>query len=139
MLEGDAASVVRFNQTADLLAPVTALGSASDPFDVGRTTIKNILSSSQLDPGGSTSIGAGIQTGRQALNAAPGFDVDSLVVLTDGMENTPPMIADVAADINALTYSIGFGKPENISVAALQAISGNLGGYLLITGAISGG
>ena len=138
MLEGDAASVVRFNQTADLLAPVTALGSASDPFDVGRSTIKNILSSSQLDPGGSTSIGAGIQTGRQALNAAPGFDVDSLVVLTDGMENTPPMIADVAADINALTYSIGFGTPENISVAALQAISGNLGGYLLITGAISG-
>jgi hypothetical protein len=44
----------------------------------------------------------------------------------------------VAADINALTYSVGFGTPENISVAALQAISGNNGGYLLITGAISG-
>jgi len=59
-------------------------------------------------------------------------------VLTDGMENTAPFIADVAADINALTYSVGFGTPENISVAALQAISGNHGGYLLITGAISG-
>ena len=138
MLEGDAASVVRFNQTADLLAGVTTLGSASDPFDAGRSAVKNILSSSQLDPGGSTSIGAGIQTGRQALNAAPGFDVDSLVVLTDGMENTAPFIADVSADINALTYSVGFGTPENISVAALQAISGNNGGYLLITGAISG-
>lgn len=138
MLEGDAASVVRFNQTADLLAGVTTLGSASDPFDVGRTTIKNILTGSQLDPGGSTSIGAGIETGRQALNAAPGFDVDSLVVLTDGMENTAPFIADVAGDVNAFTYSVGFGTPQNISVSALQAISGNHGGYLLITGAISG-
>jgi hypothetical protein len=138
MLEGDGASITRFNQTADLLAGVTTLGSATDPFDVGRTTIKNILNSSQLDPGGSTSIGAGIETGRNALNAAPGFDVDSLVVLTDGMENTAPFIADVASDINALTYSVGFGTPENISVSALQAISGNHGGYLLITGAISG-
>lgn len=138
MLEGDGASLVRFNQTSDLLAGVTTLGSATDPFDVGRTTIKNILNSSQLDPGGSTSIGAGIETGRQALNAAPGFDVDSLVVLTDGMENTAPFIADVASDINAFTYSVGFGTPENISVSALQAISGNHGGYLLITGAISG-
>jgi hypothetical protein len=138
MLEGDAAAVVRFNQTADLLAGVTPLGAASDPFDVGRSTIKNILNSSQLDPGGSTSIGAGIETGHQALAAAPGFDVDSLVVLTDGMENTAPFIADVSADLNVQTYSVGFGTPENISVAALQAISGNHGGYLLITGAISG-
>jgi hypothetical protein len=54
------------------------------------------------------------------------------------MENTAPFIADVASDINALTYSVGFGTPENISVGALQAISGNHGGYLLITGSISG-
>lgn len=138
MLEGDGCSIVRFNQTADLLIGVTTLGAASDPFDAGRTAVKNIITSNQLDPGGSTSIGAGIQTGRQALNAVSGFDVESLLVLTDGMENTAPFIADVAADINELTYSVGLGTPQNISVAALQAISGNHGGYLLITGAISG-
>lgn len=138
MLEGDGVALVRFNQTADLLAGVTPLGAASDPFDPGRSNIKSIVNGNQLDPGGSTSIGAGIQSGRQALNAAPAFDVDSLVVLTDGMENTAPFIADVASSINAFTYSIGLGTPENISVAALQAISGNHGGYLLITGAISG-
>jgi hypothetical protein len=137
MLEGDGVALVRFDQTADLLAGVTTLGVASDPFDPGRSNIKSIVNGNQLDPGGSTSIGAGIQTGRQALNAAPGFDIDSLVVLTDGMENTAPFIADVASSINAFTYSIGLGTPENISVAALQAISGNHGGYLLITGAIS--
>ena len=137
-LEGDGIALVRFNQTADLLAGVTALGSASDPFDPGRTTIKNIIGSNQLDPGGSTSIGAGLQTGRTALDAAPGFDVQSLLVLTDGMENTAPFIADVSSTINDFTYAVGFGTPENISVAALQALSGNHGGYLLITGAISG-
>lgn len=138
MLEGDGVSVARFNQAADLLAGVTTLGSATDPFDTGRFSIKSILNSSQLDPSGSTSIGAGIEVGRQTLNAAPASDVKSLVVLTDGIENTAPFIADVAADINALTYSVGFGTPQNISVAALQAISGNHGGYLLITGAITG-
>ena len=74
-LEGDGVALVRFNQAAQLLAGVTALGAASDPFDAGRTTIKNIVASNQLDPDGSTSIGAGLQTGRTALDAAPGFDV----------------------------------------------------------------
>jgi hypothetical protein len=137
-LEGDGIGIVRFDDTAQLLAGVTALGTASDPFDAGRTTIKNIIGSNQLDPAGSTSIGAGLETGRTALNAATGFDVQSLLVLTDGMENTAPFIADVAAQIDDFTYAVGFGKPDNISVAALQALSGNHGGYLLITGAISG-
>lgn len=138
MLEGDGIALVRFNQTADLLAGVTALGAASDPFDPGRSNAKSVVNGNPLDPSGSTSIGAGIQVGRQALNASSGFDVDSLVVLTDGMENRSPFIADVASSINAFTYSIGLGKADNISVAALQAISGNNGGYLLVTGAISG-
>jgi len=62
--------------------------------------------------------------------------VNSLVVLTDGVENSPRMIADVAADINEFTYAVGLGQPQNISVPALQTISGNNGGYLLVTGAI---
>jgi hypothetical protein len=46
------------------------------------------------------------------------------------------MIADVASDINEYTYAVGLGQPQNISVSALQTISGNNGGYLLVTGAI---
>ena len=60
----------------------------------------------------------------------------SLVVLTDGVENQPRLIADVAADINEFTYAVGLGQPQNISVPALQTISGNNGGYLLVTGPI---
>lgn len=138
MLQDDGVALVRFNQDAQLLAAVTTLGSPADPFDPGRSAIKNIISSNQLDPGGDTSIGDGIFEGRNALNAASGFDVNALVVLTDGVENQPKFIADVASSINEFTYAIGLGRPENISVSALQAISGNHGGYLLVTGAISG-
>jgi hypothetical protein len=58
------------------------------------------------------------------------------VVLTDGVENRSRMISDVASDINEFTYAVGLGQPQNISVSALQTISGNNGGYLLVTGAI---
>ena len=57
-------------------------------------------------------------------------------MLTDGIENQPRRIADVAPDITTSTYAVGLGRPQNISVTALQTISGNNGGYLLITGAI---
>ncbi|HEX6510378.1 MAG TPA: LodA/GoxA family CTQ-dependent oxidase, partial [Chloroflexota bacterium] len=139
MLEGDAIGVVAFNNTASTPESATTLGPAGDPFDPGRMNTKGILAGPGLTPSGSTSIGAGIVAGRNVLNAAgPGFDVRSLVVLTDGVENTPPWIADVAPQIDDFTYAVGLGTPQNTSAAALQAISGNHGGYLLLTGAVSG-
>jgi hypothetical protein len=75
--------------------------------------------------------------GRQALSGSTA-DVDALVVLTDGIENSPRWIADVAAEIDARTFAVGLGTAANTSAAALQTISGNNGGYLLVTGPISG-
>lgn len=135
MLEGDGVGLVSFNQTATVLQPITALGDGG-LSDASRGNTKDIINGNGLDPNGSTSIGNGIQAGRGILNSSAPFDVKSLVVLTDGMENTPLFIADVAASIDEFTYSIGLGKPQDISVPALQAISGNNGGYLLVTGSI---
>jgi len=136
MLEGDGVGLVSFNQAATVLQPITALGDGS-LSDINRGNTKDIINGNGLDPNGSTSIGNGIQAGRGILNSSPQqFDVNSLVVLTDGMENTPLFIADVASSINEFTYSIGLGKPQDISVPALQSISGNNGGYLLVTGPI---
>lgn len=136
MLEGDGVGLVSFNQTATVLQPITVLGDGS-LSDTNRGNTKDIINGNGLDPNGTTSIGNGIQAGRGILNSSPQpFDVNSLVVLTDGMENTPLYIADVASSINEFTYSIGLGKPQDISVPALQAISGNNGGYLLVTGSI---
>ena len=136
MLEGDGVGIVRFNQDAQVLQNVLPLGSGG-LSDVNRNTTKDVINGTGLDPSGQTSIGDGIFDGRGILNNTPTpFDVKALVVLTDGVENRARYIADVAAEINEFTYAVGLGKPQNISVPALQTISGNNGGYLLVTGAI---
>ncbi len=138
MLPGDGASIVRYNQDAQPLQPVLTLGDGG-LSDLNRTATIDVINGNGLDPQGATSIGDGIFEARGQL-AAPGgtYDVRSMLVLTDGVENTPRWISDVAAQINATTYAIGLGTPQNTSAAALQTISGNNGGYLLVTGAITG-
>jgi hypothetical protein len=136
MLEGDGVGLVAFNQDAQVLEPIVQLGDGG-LSDTNRGNTKDTITGNGLDPNGDTSIGDGIFEGRGILNAAATlFDVKALVVLTDGMENSARWIADVAGDINEHTYAVGLGQPQNISVSTLQTISGNTGGYLLITGAI---
>ena len=136
MLEGDGVGIVRFNQDAQVLQPIVQLGSGG-LSDINRSNTKDIINGTGLDPSGQTSIGDGIFEGRGILNSTTTtFDVKSLVVLTDGIENSARMIADVSSDINEFTYAVGLGQPQNISVPALQTVSGNNGGYLLVTGAI---
>lgn len=136
MLEGDGAGIVAFNDNSQVLQSVLPLGDGS-LTDLNRGATKDIITGPGLNPSGSTSIGDGIYDASGILAAAPSFDVKAMVVLTDGMENSPKYIADVASLINANTYAVGLGQPQNISVPALQEISGNNGGYLLVTGAIS--
>lgn len=136
MLEDDGVGVVRYNQDADPLQAVTPLGDPADPFDTGRADTKALFTGSELDPDGATSIGDGIFEGRQLLDDASGYDLESLVVLTDGKENRERWISDVAGEIDERTYSVGLGTPDNTSAPALQAVSGNHGGFLLITGEI---
>jgi len=136
MLEGDGVGVVRFNQDAQVLQSVAQLGNGG-LSDIARNTTKDIINGTGLNPTGETSIGDGIFEGRGVLNStATPFDLKALVVLTDGVENRTRSIADVAPEINEFTYAVGLGQPQNISVPALQNISGNNGGYLLVTGAI---
>jgi L-Lysine epsilon oxidase N-terminal/L-lysine epsilon oxidase C-terminal domain/von Willebrand factor type A domain len=139
MLEGDGVGLVRYNQDAQALQAVTALGPPGDPLDAARQATKDLINGPELSPTGSTSIGDGIYEGRQILDAAgSGFDLKALIVLTDGKENQPRWISDVAGQINERTFAVGLGTPENTSAPALQTISGNNGGYLLVTGPITG-
>ena len=136
MLEGDGVGIVRFNEDAQPLQSILQLGDGG-PSDTNRADTKAIITGTGLDPSGATSIGDGIFEGRLLLSTAPlSYDVNSLVVLTDGNENRTRFIAEVAGEINEFTYAVGLGQPQNVSAAALQTISGNNGGYLLITGEI---
>jgi hypothetical protein len=128
---------VRYNQDAQSLKGITALGPPGELFGP-RQDVKDIINGPDLLPSGATSIGDGIFSGRDILTAAPSsFDVKALVVMTDGKENRERWIADVAPQIDEFTYSVGLGRPENTSAPALQALSGNHGGYLLVTGPIT--
>jgi len=135
MLEGDGVGLVRYNDDAQVVQAVVPLGDGSGS-DVNRSNTIALINGTSFDPAGATSIGDGIFEGRKILDAAGSFDVKALTVLTDGIENRARFIADVAAEINEKTYAVGLGTPANTSAAALQAISGNHGGFLLVTGAI---
>ena len=63
MLEGDGVGIVRFNQDAQVLQSIVALGSGG-LSDINRSNTKDIINGNGLDPGGQTSIGDGIFEGR---------------------------------------------------------------------------
>lgn len=138
MLPGDGAGVVRYNQDAQALQNVLPLGDGG-LTDTNRTATLDVVNGTGLDPAGATSIGDGIDTGRALLGTATGtYDGRAMLVLTDGVENSPRWISDAAASLDATTYAIGLGTPQNTSAAALQTVSGNTGGYLLVTGPVVG-
>lgn len=140
MLPGDGVGIVRFNEDAQRLMEVQDVGAS--PGGAGRTTAIGIIQGSDLEPLGQTSIGDGVVNGRQMLDdaqAAPttDYDVTAMVVLTDGMWNQPPSLADVSGSINTNTYAVGLGIPSNISVPALTTLCQGNNGYLLVTGALT--
>lgn len=139
MQQGDGLSIVRFDNQVDTLMPVTDVGAI--PGGPGRMQAQDIDSThdpaNTIDPRGATSIGGGIVAGRAALNAAAGtYSNRAMIVLTDGLENTHPMIAEVGGSLSDQTFAIGFGQAAAISTAALNAITQNHGGYLIVTGPI---
>jgi len=140
MQPGDGLGIVRFDNLVDTLMPVTDVGPM--PGGAGRTQAQDIATTHDpaktIDPRGSTSIGGGIQAGKTALDAAALMYPSNraMIVLTDGLENTPPMIKDAAASLNNHTFAVGFGQAAAISTAALNQITQNQGGYLVVTGPI---
>lgn len=137
MLEQDAVAVVRYNHDAQsVVDPPQILGdqTASDP---ARQAVKAAIGSSQLSPAGATSIGDGIELARGILETNTSYAERAMVVLTDGNENSAKFIAEVSSSIDDQVFAVGLGRPENTSTAALQTLSGQHGGYMLVTGDIT--
>jgi hypothetical protein len=83
-------------------------------------------------PGGSTSIGAGLQAAFAAL-ASTSIARRLVIVVTDGMENRAPLIAEVPRPPGTQVLSIGLGLAEEIDVAKLQALATATSGTLQLT------
>jgi hypothetical protein len=129
--QGDGVGMVSFDNNAYPGVGVTRNNGTGFDLAPVVTAIQN------LQPQGATSIGAGLQLGRNTLNPVTGYDQQAIIVFTDGLENTAPYIADVQASINNRTFAIGLGTVQQVSVAALTALVNNTSGSMLLSGNLS--
>ncbi len=108
-------------------------------FDPGRVAAVNAVNSHNANPAGNTSVGDGVDRARQVLNALPAADYQhkAMIVLTDGLENQPLSIVDVAGSIDNRTFAIGLGNEHQVNTAALRALAHGTGGFLYLTGLLS--
>ncbi len=117
---GDNIGVVWFNQEASLDYVLTELADV-EIADQVKTVIN------EADAGGMTSIGAGLLLADDCLDAVWGQD-KAIVLISDGMENTAPMVEDVipeiSCDINLYTIAIGQADPAQMAYLANDVGSG---------------
>ena len=106
---------------------------ASSPVDFALANVTN-GSKNQMNarlgaiaPGGATSIGDGLAAARDQLAGAAALP-RSILLLTDGMENTPQSIANVSGLGGIAITAIGFGAASNLDGARLSNLAQTHGG-----------
>lgn len=118
---GNRAGLVSFSNDAS--SPVDfALANVTNG---SKTQMNNKLGA--ISPGGATSIGDGLASARAQLAGATALP-RSILLLTDGMENTPQMIANVTGLGGIAITAIGFGAASNLDGAKLSSLAQTHGG-----------
>src|SRR5687768_6441145 len=121
--------LVTFSTSASM---VQALGAISGPTKaalIGPPPGRNGGAIASIAPNGMTSIGGGLQAGRQQLVSNAGPNTPAIVLLTDGLQNTPPMITDVEAQLgNTRLCVIGFGTEGQLDGPLLTRLARDHGG-----------
>jgi hypothetical protein len=138
----DGIGVVTFDDITATLNQITTMGPATTPFPPGsgREALDQAIASPDLVPRNLTGVGQGLIDGTAVLDTerltiGTPYQRFALCVMTDGNENTPPLVADTAVSaalapyVDAI-YAIGLGQPGGVSDAVLSSISN----YMLITG-----
>jgi hypothetical protein len=70
---------------------------------------------------GTTSIGGGLEAARDQMPQP--ITLRSILLLTDGLQNTPPLIADVTGLDGININAVGFGPASNLNGALLTELS----------------
>ncbi|KAK3368721.1 von Willebrand factor type A [Podospora didyma] len=124
---GNRVGLVSFSTTAATDLVLTPLTTASkltligtSPFAGGKVGM--------LTPSGSTSIGDGLEKARVQLPAG-GQNGRAILLMTDGMENTAPLISTITQNLNGITvHAIGFGSDANLDGTRLSNLASSHGG-----------
>jgi hypothetical protein len=120
----DRIGLVFFDSTA---APQTLVG-ADPPANfflqrgAGNAWNGVINQANTLSPSGSTSIGGGINAAMQQWKSDPKNDL-SLIVITDGMQNTAPLISPTGSGFLGLTPVAGFPQELRQRFVPIQTIA----------------
>ncbi len=154
---GNRLGVTRFSTTADNYQTMQAVTSAN------QTTIAGQINATNLAPGGNTAIAAGAMTGLKQFQVprvgpAPAVLKKTLIVLTDGMDNTAYLNPDdglfyTVTGIQALNptpppatvathpfappsdvkvFAVGVGTGQDIDLNQLATLSSGAGGQYLV-------
>ena len=106
---------------------------ATDPNEqtlIGPPPAHNAGLVAAINPDGVTSIGAGLSLAQaQFPSVTPAANTRTILLLTDGLQNTPPMIADVEASLGGAQLSVlGFGTAASIDSGLLMRLARDHGG-----------
>ena len=121
---GDRIGLVSFSTAATLDEGLGAVDGAKKntlvgpaPFGGGKV--------GALTPYGLTTIGGGLQSANGQFPApGPGVNKKTLLLLTDGLQNTPPMVADVNPLLGGVDLSvIGFGTESSLDGVLLDSLA----------------
>jgi hypothetical protein len=125
--------------TGNRLGLVSFSTTASVPFAIADVTVanKNALIGpppftggvvAGLTPGGMTTIGGGLDAGRAQFPVQL-TNPRAILLMTDGLQNTPPMVADIEPALGTITvHAIGFGAASSLDGALLSALATAHGG-----------
>lgn len=119
------AGVVSFSDTVTLDASLAAVTPGSVNTLIGPSPTRSGGTIGALSAGGWTSIGGGIQRAQMQLPApAPTGNRPAILLMTDGLQNTPPMIADVEAALGGIQlHAIGFGGAGDLDGPLLARLA----------------
>jgi hypothetical protein len=124
--QGDRIGLVTFSSSANVntspgpVATVkpTLVGPA--PYTTGQV--------GAIAAGGATSIGGGLATALSAIGSGSSND-RAMLLLTDGLQNTPPMVKDVEGSLGSTKLCvIGFGSDADLDGPLLSRIAREHGG-----------
>lgn len=125
--QGDRIGLVTFSSQVDLVDPPQAAAAAKGvlvgppPFTTGHV--------GAITPGGATSIGAGVGNALLALTPS-GTHQRAILLLTDGLQNTLPMLEDVEGSLgNTIVNVIGLGSDADLNGPLLTRVAHTHGGH----------
>jgi hypothetical protein len=124
--QGDRIGLVGFSTNADIVVP-PAPAAAAKPALVGPAPFTGGQIGS-ITAGGATSIGAGVGTAILSLGATA--HQRAILLLTDGLQNTLPMLEEVEGSLgNTIVNVIGLGSDADIDGPLLSRVAHAHGGH----------